>query len=147
MLPIIFPCLLVIQRSSLDSVLACPFLVLWSFRTRVTFCPVSLLQAFCVEFAVLSSMHKSRSVVKKFMMIAEPVQELSFWLPQFGKALLHISPSGVTSRIVVCWSSRTREPFDIRLSVFIQCYFTYCVVLAFSAHSMQCDRSCLNRAL
>ena len=33
MLPMffIFPCLLVIQRSSLDSVLACSLLVLWSF--------------------------------------------------------------------------------------------------------------------
>ena len=44
----------------------------------MTFCPVSLLQAFCVDCAVLSSMRKSRSVVKQFMMIAEPVQELSF---------------------------------------------------------------------
>ena len=33
----------------------------------------------------------------------------------FGKALRHISPSGVTSRIVVCWSSREREPYDIRV--------------------------------
>ena len=49
------------------------------------------------------------------MMIAEPVQELSFWVVPFGKALRHLSPSGVTSRIVVCWSSRVREPYDIRV--------------------------------
>ena len=40
-----------IQRLSLDSVLACSLLVVWSFQTRVTFCAVSLLRAFCVDCA------------------------------------------------------------------------------------------------
>ena len=33
----------------------------------------------------------------------------------FGKALRHLSPSGVNSRIVVCWLSRVREPHPVLL--------------------------------
>ena len=90
-----------------------------SVRT-VELCPVSLLIAsfscLCrssTEFILshdrlchiccLSSMHKSRSVVKYFVMIAEPVQQLSFCV------CLH-------------WKGAAS-------SVFICCYVTRCVVL------------------
>ena len=42
-------------------------------------------------------------------------------------------------RALWCAGHPTYVSRTIFVSVFIQCYFTYCVVLAFSAHSEQCD--------
>ena len=66
----------------------------------------------------------------------------------FGEALRHLSPTGVTSRIVLCWpSQRTLStasslsvPTTRRVSWFIR-------ALSEVRHSAHCDRSSLNRAL
>ena len=58
------------------------------------------------------------------------------------KALRHLSSPGVTSRIVLCWPSPRVLGSAISLSV-----PTTRRVFWLSAHSEQCDRSCLNRAL
>ena len=142
-------------------------------RFWLAVCSLSCFVAVC---AVVSSTHKSRSVVKWYMMIAELVQELSSLLSHLEKRRV-ISLRRCIAHCGVLVIPRTLSRATL-VSVVIQCYFTPCVVLAISAHSeqceffvcsnretclqvhsrtqwsaafralwKQCDRSCLNRAL
>ena len=72
------------------------------------------------------------------MMIAEPVQELSLWLLHLEKRCI-VSLHPALHRALWCAGHPAYVSRTIFVSVFIQCYFTYCVVLAFSAHSEQCE--------
>ena len=79
------------------------------------------------------------------MMIAEPVQELSFWLPHLEKRCV-ISLHPALHRALWCAGHPAYVSRAIFVSVFIQCYFTHCVVLASSAQSEQCELSLFDSA-
>ena len=73
------------------------------------------------------------------MMIAEPVQELVLLVAPIWKSAASSLSHPALHRALWCAGHLAYVSRAKIVSVFIQCYFRYCVVLAFSAHSEQCD--------